>query len=112
MISVRTETFSNFDEFLQWKEDFERGSLSSFVLNTSPKQRASGYLFYYYYCNRSGNYTPKVKGKWELKIQGSSKIGVYCTAYIRAKKYLLSDEVFVEICDHHIHEQLMSFAPS
>lgn len=39
MISVRTETFSNFDEFLQWKEDFERGSLSSFVLNTSPKQR-------------------------------------------------------------------------
>ena len=32
---------------------------------------------------------------------------MYCTAYIRAKKYLLSGEVFVEICDHHIHEQLL-----
>ena len=64
-------------------------------------------MSYYYYCNRSGSYTPKGKGKRELKIQGSSKIGVYCTVYIRAKKYLLSGEVFVEICDHHIHEQLL-----
>ena len=64
-------------------------------------------MSYYYYCNRSGSYTPKGKGKQELKIQGSSKIGEYFTAYIRAKKYLLSGEVFVEICDHHIHEQLL-----
>ena len=81
--------------------------LTENTLNTSPKQRAGGYLSYYYYCNRSGSYTPKGKGKRELKIQGSSKIGVYYTAYIRAKKYLLSGEVFVEICDHHIHEQLL-----
>ena len=79
--------------------------MSSFVLNTSPKQRAGGYLCYYYYCNRSGCYTPKGKGKRESKIQGSSKIGVYCTAYIRAKKYLLSGEVSVEMCNHHIHEK-------
>jgi hypothetical protein len=104
-INITARTFSNFELFLQFKDEFEKSTSSFFVLNSSPKQRAGGYLCYYYYCNRSGCYTPKGKGKRELKIQRSSKIGSHCTAYIRARKYLESNEVCVDICDYHIHER-------
>ena len=60
--------------FLQWKEEFETGTSSLFVLHSSPKQRTGSYICYYYYCNRSGNYFSRGKGKQGLKIQGSSKI--------------------------------------
>lgn len=49
-------------------------------------------------------YNLKVKGKRELKLQGSSKIGGHCVAFIRAHKYSSSGHVEAEICDHHLHE--------
>ena len=57
---------------------------------------------YKFYCNRTGNYSSRGEGKRGLKIQGTSKLGMHCTAYIRAKKY--SSEVSVEMCGQHIHE--------
>jgi len=89
------------EDFTNWKEDFEIKSASSFVLQCAPKQR-NDYVAYYYYCNRSGHYNPRGKGERSLKLQGSSKLGTYCSAYIRLRKY----ESFIEaeICDYHTHE--------
>ena len=59
------------EEFITWKEEFEKMTTSSFVLHFAPKKRID-YLCYYYYCNRAGTFISKGKA---LKIQGSSKIG-------------------------------------
>ena len=89
-------------DFKMWKEEYENSSLSSFILHSAPK-RHIGYQSYYYYCNRTGHYFSKGKGKRGLKIQGSSKLDAHCTAFIRAKKY---DDGCVEVtmCEHHTHE--------
>jgi len=77
--------------------------MASFVLNCSPKQR-SDYIVYYYYCNRTGQYTAKGKGNRSLKIQGTSKLGYHCTAYMKVKEHT-SGSVEVEACDFHNHEK-------
>ncbi|XP_011402771.1 PREDICTED: uncharacterized protein LOC100634557 [Amphimedon queenslandica] len=100
-INVITKSFPSLHNFMQWKEELEIKSSSSFVLHSSPKQRVDC-TCYYYYSNRSGQYNSKGKGKRNLKIQGTSKIGSHCTAYIRVQKFL-SGEVSAEICNHHTH---------
>ena len=100
-INVTTKSFPNLHSFMQWKEEIEVKSSTLFVLHSSPKQRVDC-TCYYYYCNRTGQYNSKGKGKRNLKIQGISKIGCHCTAYIRAQKYL-SGEVYAETCNHHTH---------
>ena len=87
----------------------EEESASSFVLNCSPKQREK-YIIYYYYCNRSGQYIGKGKGIRSLKLQGTSKLGHCCSAYMKAKEYE-SGELEVEICDYHTHEQHLAHLP-
>ena len=96
---------------MQWKEQYETSSRSSFVLHSSPKERCSvDYVTYYYYCNRSGKYVARGKGKRQLKIQGSSKLDTHCPAYIRAKRHQ-DGQVHVEICDYHTHELLLAHLP-
>ena len=81
------------------EEQYETSSRSSLVLHSSPKDRCSvDYVTYYYYCNRSGKYVARGKGKLQLKIQGSSKLDTHCPAYIRAKRHQ-DGQVHVEICD-------------
>jgi len=65
---------------------------------------------YYFYCNRTGKFTSKSKGVRSEKQQGTSKIGQYCTAYIRARQYK-SGEVEAEICDHHTHVKQPAHLP-
>ena len=86
------------EDFTNWKEEFEIKS-ASFVLQCAPKQR-NDHVVYYYYCNRSGHYNPRGEGKHSLKLQGSSKLGNYCSAYIRLRKSFVE----AEICDHYTHE--------
>ena len=83
--------------------------MSSFVLQSSPKQR-DNYIIYYYYCNRTGTFTSRGNGKRSLKQQGTSKLGGYCTAYIRVKEYECG-KVEAEICDHHMHEKKLVHLP-
>ena len=66
-----------------WKTDFEKTSNSTFVLHSAPNNLAD-HQCYYIYCNRSGTYNSRGKGKRSLQLQGSSKIGRHCIAYIRA----------------------------
>ena len=108
-ISISTENFKTMAEFVEWKEAFETKSSSSFVLHCSPKQCAN-YLTYYYYCNRTGKYDHKGKGARSLKLQGSSKLGSHCTAYMRVRQYT-SGLVEAEVCDHHLHEKQLAHLP-
>ena len=108
-INTYSHKFSTFNEFLDWKERHEDESLSSFVLQSSPKQR-DNYIIYYYYCKRTGKFTSRGSGKRSLKQQGTSKLGGYCTAYIRAKEYECG-KVETEICDHHVHEKKLVHLP-
>ena len=54
--------FSNFDEFELWKTDFEKTSNSTFVLHSAPNILAD-HQCYYFYCDRSGTYNSRGKGK-------------------------------------------------
>ena len=56
---------------------------------------------HYYYCNRSGHYINKGSGNRQLKLQGSSKLGDVCSAYIKAFENIASKAVHVEYCLHH-----------
>ena len=96
-------------EFKEWKEGFETRPCSSFVQHSSPKQ-CTNYLTYYYYCNRTGRYDYKRKGVRSLKLQGSSKLGYHCTAYMRVRQYK-SGLVEAEVCDYHLHEKKLAHLP-
>ena len=73
-INVTTKAFPDLHAFMNWKEEIELKTSSSYVLHSSPKQRAN-YMCYYYYCNCTGTYSSRGEGKRGLKIQGTSKIG-------------------------------------
>uniref|UniRef100_T1J6V6 C2H2-type domain-containing protein n=1 Tax=Strigamia maritima TaxID=126957 RepID=T1J6V6_STRMM len=80
--------FNNFGEFKKWKNEEENKYAVSFV---SPRGRAENEneTTYYYICNRSGVYTPKVDDldrKRELKSQGSVKTNLKCTSQITARE--------------------------
>ena len=81
---------------MAWKSDFEI-SFSSYVLHFAPQKREDHSCFYYY-CNRSGVYHSRGKGKRALKLQRSNKVDGYCIAYIRACRYI-SGGVTAEISD-------------
>lgn len=102
-VNIDKKTFATMEEFTTWKADFETCTSSNFVLHCAPKKRLH-YLCYYYYCNRSGSFNSRGKGKRSLKLQGSSKIGSNCIAFIRARQQDSSGEVEAEICDYHLHE--------
>ena len=94
---------------MQWKSDFERTSLSSYSTKTGAKvsQSADSHeQIRYYYCNRSGTYVPKAKRKRQLKVQGSAKLGHYCTSYIKTRENVNTGGIVAEVCEtHYGHEQ-------
>ena len=102
-MDTRTLSFSNMNEFLQWKEKEERATNSSYVKHSSSKLYGEN-EHSYYYCNRTGSYTGKGEGKRQLKSQGSSKINSHCTAHMKAVYNRNSHKVSVEHCaTHHSH---------
>ena len=92
----------NKEEFLSWRADFEKSTTSSFVLHSKETPWLS-VLLLLLYCNCSGVFNWRAKGKRSLKLQGSSKIGSHYVAYIRAQKHL-SGKLDANICSHHFHE--------
>ena len=74
-------TFPSFEAFHQWKNDEEVRTNSSYTLQSGSRVRQQT-RFWYYYCNRSGEYEPKGEDIQSLKLQGTNKLGVYCTAHM------------------------------
>ena len=64
-----------------WKENYEKETNTYFPKATGSKSNTT-----YYYCNRSGYFNSKGKGKRKLKTQGTNKLNTYCTATITTKK--------------------------
>jgi hypothetical protein len=108
-IAIESKRFDTMEDFIVWKSEFEKSSSSSYVLHSAPQKRED-HSCYYYYCNRSGVYHSKGKGKRALKLQGSNKVDGCCVAYMRARKYI-SGVVIVEVCDYHLHESQLAHIP-
>jgi hypothetical protein len=96
--------FPNFDDFLEWKKGEENRTKTSYVQKSSSRIR-NQVKFWYYYCHRSGVHRTVSKGKRALKLQGSCKLGQYCTAHMKVSQRDSSDVVTVEYCStHHNHK--------
>lgn len=85
-VSVKSQNieFSSFEEFLKWKQNVEKETLSRYVKECGSKQCADNSTRHYFVCNRSGHYMCKSTGKRHLKTQGSNKINGACPASMRA----------------------------
>ena len=83
-------------EFMEWKEEYEKDTKSSFTKVTGDKGKGETTLTYYY-CNRSGFFQTKSAGKRHLKSQGSSKINAHCTAVLIVTHHLLEHTILVEV---------------
>ena len=83
----------------------ERG----FETRSCSSLQCPNYLAYYYYCNHTRKYDHKGKGV-RLKLQGSSRLGYHCTAYMRVRQYT-SGLVEAEVCDYHLHEKKLAHLP-
>lgn len=68
-------------EFRTWKEGYESTNKCWFVKGSGNKGAGT-----YYYCNRTGHYKSRGLGKRHLKSQGSSKLGLHCTAAMTVQK--------------------------
>ena len=65
---------------------------------------------WYYYCNRAGLYKPEGQGERQLKIQGTTKIGHQCSAYIKATENLVDKTVQVSYCStHYNHSSKLAY---
>ena len=82
----------------------EKASRSNYVLECA-MQNFNEHQHWYYYCNRSGTYTPRGQGKRQLKSQGTCKTGEKCISHMKVSKHLLAEKILVEYCStHHNHE--------
>ena len=74
-IEEKEISFNTFEEFYEWKEEFETTTRSLFVLKCAPQVSSNGMKVFYYYCNMAGTYKSEGTGKRQLKTQGTAKIG-------------------------------------
>ncbi|KAJ8917549.1 hypothetical protein NQ315_005598 [Exocentrus adspersus] len=76
--------FDTFDEFLLWKEQYEKDTKSRFVKPYGTKRLKDGQKVYRYTCHRDGRYFSKGVGIRNIKKLGTNKINSYCPAEIKA----------------------------
>ena len=90
---------------MSWKNKYENATRSSFVKATGDK--GADKHITYYYCNRSGYYTNKSRGKHQTKLQGTSKLNAYCTAAIvvtqatKGDKHIMQAHIYKTHYGHH-----------
>jgi hypothetical protein len=109
-----TVTIMTFTEFKEWRENYERERMVSFIYRGGTKKIAKDQAVTYMICHRSGHYKPTMRDeslrKRKLKPQGSCKMGGYCTAGIKLLKNLDNGTIKMEICHTHYGHPLDSDA--
>lgn len=91
-----------FVEFKEWKCDFEQSQNSNYSKSTGSKENGNHEAkTTYYYCNRTGEYSAKGKGKRSLKSQGTCKIDGHCTSAIQLIENSVNEECNVFVCKTH-----------
>lgn len=98
---VSQKTFRTYAEFLTWKSQIEKETLSSFVLKNTVTRNSTKYI--YFTCNRSGSFTSKSTGQRHLKTQGSCKVGHECSARINVTVFN-KQECVVSYSSTHSHK--------
>nr|XP_054922708.1 uncharacterized protein LOC129382584 [Dermacentor andersoni] len=88
-------------DFLPWKDNVESKTCSHFVASTGRKENSSGVFRRYLNCHRSGTYIelPTTQRKHQIKVQGSSKIGIPCFAMLEVTER--DSKVFVVFQKNH-----------
>ncbi|PSN36779.1 hypothetical protein C0J52_19398 [Blattella germanica] len=104
-IEIKTEfhEFETESDFYNWKQMVEDNDNASYVKQRKGNVLTDGSLSVKFHCHRSGKYRTRVlpdNRKRELR-KGSSKIGGYCPAKIKAI-FQADGEVDVTYCPTHI----------
>lgn len=100
-LQIEKETFKSWNEFVKWKETGKRMGESWSVKQRGDK-RAKHHKTFWFYCNRTGDFQTKGKGKRALKSQRTSKTGCSCPAYITARTEVSTGQVTAEFCISHV----------
>ena len=98
-IKVTNIEFDSVEAFIQWKEDIESSTHSSYVLKCAPTISNEAKVWYYY-CNRAGVYKPDDKGKHQLKTQGTAKIGASAQHIYESHSIYLHKRSLYDIVQH------------
>ena len=75
-------SFSSFEVFKQRKTDEEIHTKSCYTQKAGSRVRLNS-RYWYYYCNRSGEYQTRRAGKRSIKLQGSNKLDNFRTAHMK-----------------------------
>ncbi len=100
-IIVSKHCFTNRSEFEIWKKQEEESSKSLYVQHSGAGRMYGHNRKKYYYCHRSGQFRSRGKGLRNLKVQGSVKVGDYCTAHMTMSEDTITSKVTVLYCKHH-----------
>ncbi|KAG0444193.1 hypothetical protein HPB47_014062 [Ixodes persulcatus] len=92
-------------DFLAWKNAEELKTKTRFVAHRSAGRLADGTVKTVNYCQRSGTYVPKGKGKRQLKSQGSSRCGTKCPAQMEILKQTDGRVAVIYQPTHHGHTE-------
>ena len=96
--------FDTFDAFLQWKEEEELRTKSWYVQRSAPQMHGNNKHYYYYHCNRAGNYQTRGNNVRSLKSQG--KAVSHCSAYIQAMVNVREGAVNAKYNSTHYNHEL------
>ena len=110
-MEVKSLSFENMEAFVEWKKITEVETKSYYVKKSGNKI-SSNNEYFYFYCNRSGIFAPRGRGKRVMKSQGSSKCGKVCSSYIKGCQGTTTLHVLVEYCSSHCnHKQEIAHLP-
>ena len=104
-IEEEEKYFQTQQNFMDWKVKEETKTNSHYIQLCAPQLYGEN-EHYYFYCNRSGQYTVKGKGKRQIKTQGTSKAGSTCTAHIKAVKTLTTGKITAHYCSTHSNHSI------
>ncbi|XP_071944177.1 uncharacterized protein [Antedon mediterranea] len=103
---VKLEFDNNLD-FLFWKGEQEKITMSVYAQKTSAKTIGEN-KYFYYYCNKSGYIAVHEGHRKKPRVSAKAKTKAYCIAYIKA--IVEGDgKVKVEFCQTHFgHDEVCS----
>lgn len=99
-LKENTLEFGTFQEFTEWKAQFELDTKSYYVLLKGSTLTKKQGKVSHYICHRSGCFKSKGRGVRNLKSNGSNKINGFCPAYIKAAENLKG--VTVTYVEQHV----------
>ncbi|CAL4116745.1 unnamed protein product [Meganyctiphanes norvegica] len=107
---ISTHQFYSLEEFDNWKDATEIRTGVSYKGKTGWRKNGNTNRMTFY-CRRSGNYKPRSIRKRKLKLQGTCRIGTYCssTIEVRLKDGCYDVKFFEEHSGHTLGQEDMKY---